>query len=244
MCLCVSGIYACCVFVCLCFYIFTVGGVERGLCRCAGICRWCVCVYVYACVWACVCVFLQIFQSHYFITTLHASWCIGQQQSSSTPVCHWPASGWCPSWGSCPSFPLPQFFRSLSSVDHFPKYTLFVTGVTWGVWSLEARHCHLRISCPGIRPQVRFYLQIKRSLCCNPVPFQSTHWEFRWRNVGRGEEVERIHICTKLGWECANLHDATKKEIMYTIFLCLFSNPFQWFFRYAWVTWTFSYDLT
>ena len=52
------------------------------------------------------------------ITTRHACWRIGRQRSSSTPVCHWPASGWCPSCSSCSSFPLPQFFARLSSVDH------------------------------------------------------------------------------------------------------------------------------
>ena len=39
------------------------------------------------------------------ITTCHTCWRIGQQQSSSTPVCHWPASGWCPSCASCSSVP-------------------------------------------------------------------------------------------------------------------------------------------
>ena len=42
----------------------------------------------------------------------------------STSVCHLPASGRCPSCGSCSSFPLPQFFSRLSSVNHasaFPQ---------------------------------------------------------------------------------------------------------------------------
>ena len=51
------------------------------------------------------------------ITTRHASRRIGQQQSSSSPVCHWPASRWCPSCGSCSSYLLLQFFTRLSSVD-------------------------------------------------------------------------------------------------------------------------------
>ena len=50
------------------------------------------------------------------MTTHHASQCIGQQRSSSAPVCHWPASGWCPSCGSCSSFSLPQLLARLSSV--------------------------------------------------------------------------------------------------------------------------------
>ena len=33
----------------------------------------------------------------YLLTAHHASWGIGRQQSSSIAVCHWPASGWCPS---------------------------------------------------------------------------------------------------------------------------------------------------
>ena len=37
------------------------------------------------------------------ITTRHASWRIGQHRSSSTHVCHWPASVWWPSCGSCSS---------------------------------------------------------------------------------------------------------------------------------------------
>ena len=41
------------------------------------------------------------------ITTCHAYSCIGQQPRSSSPVCHWPAPGRCP---SCGSFLLPQFF--------------------------------------------------------------------------------------------------------------------------------------
>ena len=52
------------------------------------------------------------------ITTHHASWRIRQQQSSSTPVCHWPASGWCPRCGSCSSFPLPKFFARLFLISH------------------------------------------------------------------------------------------------------------------------------
>ena len=51
------------------------------------------------------------------ITPCHASWYIGQQRSFSTPVCHWPASGWRPSCGSCSSFLLPQFFTRLFSVN-------------------------------------------------------------------------------------------------------------------------------
>ena len=58
------------------------------------------------------------------VTTSHASWRIGQQRSSPTPVCHWPASGWCPSCGSCSSFPIPEFFARLSSVDHASAFPL------------------------------------------------------------------------------------------------------------------------
>ena len=36
---------------------------------------------------------------HSFITTRHASWRIGQQRSSSTPVCIRPSSEWRPSFG-------------------------------------------------------------------------------------------------------------------------------------------------
>ena len=54
----------------------------------------------------------------------HASWRLGQQRSSSTPVCHWPASGWCPSCGSRSSVPLPRFSARLSSVDHASAFPL------------------------------------------------------------------------------------------------------------------------
>ena len=65
------------------------------------------------------------------ITTRHAGWRIGQQRSSSTPVCLWPASGWCPSCGSSSSFPLPQFFARLSSVDHASAFSLGSSESLW-----------------------------------------------------------------------------------------------------------------
>ena len=40
------------------------------------------------------------------------------------PFCQWPASGWCPSRGSCSSFQLPQFFARLSLVDHTSTLSL------------------------------------------------------------------------------------------------------------------------
>ena len=54
----------------------------------------------------------------------------GQQRGSSTRVCHWSASGWwCPSCGSCSSFPPPQFFSRLSSVDHASAFRLGSNGI-------------------------------------------------------------------------------------------------------------------
>ena len=69
------------------------------------------------------------------ITTRHASWHIGQQWSSSTPICHWPASGWCPSCSSCSSFLLPQFFARLPSVDHTSTFPLGSSGLQLWWWS-------------------------------------------------------------------------------------------------------------
>ena len=52
-----------------------------------------------------------------FVAALYASWRIEEHRSSSSPVCHWPASEWCPSCGSRSSFSPPQFFVRLSSVN-------------------------------------------------------------------------------------------------------------------------------
>ena len=69
------------------------------------------------------------------ITTCHTIWHIGQQWRSSTPFCHWPASGWCPSCGSCSSFPLPQPFTRFSSVDHASALPLGSSGLQLWWWS-------------------------------------------------------------------------------------------------------------
>ena len=63
------------------------------------------------------------------VTTHHTSWHVGQQRSSSIPVCPWPASGWCPRCGTWSSFPRPQFFARLSSVDHASAFRLGSSGV-------------------------------------------------------------------------------------------------------------------
>ena len=47
----------------------------------------------------------------------------------ASPVCHWPASGQCPSFGSCSSFPLPQFFARFSSVNHASTFPLESSGL-------------------------------------------------------------------------------------------------------------------
>ena len=78
------------------------------------------------------------------ITTRHACWRIEQQRSSSTHVCHWPASGWCPGCGSCSSFPFPQFFARLPSVDHA---SAFPSGVQW-IATLVMELASLRSTCP------------------------------------------------------------------------------------------------
>ena len=62
------------------------------------------------------------------VTARHANWREWQQRSFSTTACHWPVSGWCPSCGSCSSFPLPRFSARLSSVDHASAYPLESSG--------------------------------------------------------------------------------------------------------------------
>ena len=81
------------------------------------------------------------------ITTRHASWPIGQQRSSSTPVCHWPAAGWCPSCSSCPSFLLPQFFARLPSVDHTSAFPLGSCGLFQRKGGLKDGWSSVRDSC-------------------------------------------------------------------------------------------------
>ena len=78
------------------------------------------------------------------ITTRHASWPTGQQRSSSTPVCHWPASGWCPSCGSSSSFSPPQFFARLTTVDNASAVPLGTKLVATLVMELAS----LRSTCP------------------------------------------------------------------------------------------------
>ena len=67
------------------------------------------------------------------VTTHHASWCTWQQWNSSTPVCHWPASGRCPSCCSSSSFLLPQLLARLSSVNHayVKTWNLSVFCIAW-----------------------------------------------------------------------------------------------------------------
>ena len=56
------------------------------------------------------------------ISTRHASRCIEQQRSSPTSVCHWPASGWCPSCVSCSLLLLRQFFARLYYIPRAYNY--------------------------------------------------------------------------------------------------------------------------
>ena len=90
------------------------------------------------------------------VTTGHTSWRIGQQQSSSTPFCHWPASGRCPSCGSS-SFPRPQFFARLFSVDLASAFPLGSSGLAWKLLlyiSFFVLHLHLQFFLYTVRISV------------------------------------------------------------------------------------------
>ena len=80
-------------------------------------------------------VFLSSFSIIMLVTTRHASWRIGQQRSSSTPVCHWPASGGCSSCSSSFTFPLPQLFARMPSADHASTFPLGSSGSRLWWWS-------------------------------------------------------------------------------------------------------------
>ena len=80
------------------------------------------------------------------VTTRHASWHTRQQRNSSAPVCHWPACGWCPSCGSSSSFPLPQFFTKLPSVDHASAFPLGSSGLQLRWWSWHPCAAHTQSS--------------------------------------------------------------------------------------------------
>ena len=92
------------------------------------------------------------------ITIHHASWHIGQQRNSSTPVCLWPASGWCPSCGSCSSFPLPQFFARLSSVNHASTFPLGSSGLWLWWWSWHP--CAARAQSSAIASRWWWFLHL------------------------------------------------------------------------------------
>ena len=96
------------------------------------------------------------------ITTRHSSWCIGQQWSFFTPLCHGPASGWCPSCSSSSSFLLPHFFAKLSLVNHASAFCLGSSGLQLCWWSLCpcAAHAH--------------YSVMALCWCCSPYPLAGT----------------------------------------------------------------------
>ena len=79
--------------------------------------------------------FTKSYSLHYRSAWHWPHWHTGQQRSSSTPVCLWPASGRCPSYGSCSSFLLPQFFTRLSSVNHASTFPPGSSGLQLWWWS-------------------------------------------------------------------------------------------------------------
>ena len=108
------------------------------------------------------CVAVQIYtHSHtvtHLLTTHHISWRTEQQQSFSTPLCHRPASGWRPSFGSC------------SSVRHFNcKMCSSANPHT-----LAQEFTHSLIHCPLPPPPKKKKKKKAVSLMCFWICFQNT----------------------------------------------------------------------
>ena len=86
------------------------------------------------------------------IPTCHASWCIGQQRSSSNPVCHWPASGGCPGGDSCMFFIFT--FTVLRQVVFSRPHFSFPSGIQW-IATLVMELASLHNTCPIQRHHFR-----------------------------------------------------------------------------------------
>ena len=97
---------------------------------------------------------------------------IRQRRSSSTPVCYWPVSGWCP---SCGSWSLPQFFAGLSSVDNVSAVPLGPNGVSTLVLGVGILAQHVPNPAPPLPGDDGLHILLLAS--CEEVTVGDGSWQ-------------------------------------------------------------------